>query len=266
MREAARPKEIGDAGPAEMQVDSILSSSTIADRYRKLRRLIMEDYLDRQEHRGKIGGPGTIVQIDESKFGRRKYNRGRHTDGHWVLDMIENGSDDLRLILCPCNKRAVEELVPIIREHIAEGTEIHTDCWKAYNGLEGLGYIHKRVNHSDPDNPFIAPDGTHTNRIEAQWRPGKDHFRTIHLQSVCSTCQEKLKEARIEDPTKEQKKQMRKALRAIHRSRDDCEACKELEETFAEKLVEYQWRREMKRSRKDPHEEVLGCIRRAFPQ
>ena len=59
---------------------------------------------------------------------------------------------------------------------------------------------------------------------------------------------------------------MRKALRKIHRERDECDACKELEETFAEKLVEYQWRREMRRLKKDPHEEVLECIRRAFPQ
>lgn len=50
------------------------------------------------EDEGKIGGPGKVVQIDESKFGRRKYNRGRHIEGHWVIGMLEDGSDDLRLI------------------------------------------------------------------------------------------------------------------------------------------------------------------------
>ena len=33
----------------------------------------------------KIGGPGHIIEIDESKFGKRKYNRGRRVMGKWVL-------------------------------------------------------------------------------------------------------------------------------------------------------------------------------------
>ena len=38
----------------------------------------------------KIGGLGTVVEIDESKFGKRKYNRGRMVEGTWVvLDGIE---------------------------------------------------------------------------------------------------------------------------------------------------------------------------------
>ncbi|CAG4973926.1 unnamed protein product [Colias eurytheme] len=39
-----------------------------------------------------------------------------------------------------------------------KGSIIHTDCWRAYDSLPTHGYIHKKVNHSKPDNPFIAED------------------------------------------------------------------------------------------------------------
>ena len=40
-----------------------------------------------KEH--KIGGPGKTVQIDESKFGKRKYHRGHKVEGQWVFGGIE---------------------------------------------------------------------------------------------------------------------------------------------------------------------------------
>ncbi|CAG2250621.1 unnamed protein product [Mytilus edulis] len=36
----------------------------------------------------KIGGPSLMVEIDEAKFGKRKYNRGRVVDRNWVLGGI----------------------------------------------------------------------------------------------------------------------------------------------------------------------------------
>ena len=37
----------------------------------------------------KIGGPGRIVEVDEAKFGKRKYQRGRIVQGSWVLGGVE---------------------------------------------------------------------------------------------------------------------------------------------------------------------------------
>jgi hypothetical protein len=37
----------------------------------------------------KLGGPGKIVEIDESKFGKRKFHKGRRVDGVWLFGGIE---------------------------------------------------------------------------------------------------------------------------------------------------------------------------------
>ncbi|XP_050335019.1 uncharacterized protein LOC126762349 [Bactrocera neohumeralis] len=156
--------------------ESILSSATICDWYNYCHEAVVLYQVENQEAVGKIGGPGKKVQIDESKFGKRKFNKGRSVEGHWVLGMIEDGSDDLRLEVCPDNVRSAEVLIPLIKKHVAPGTTISTDCWKAYDGLANHGYEHRKVNHSDLDNPFVAADGTHTQRIESQWRVIKMFF------------------------------------------------------------------------------------------
>lgn len=40
-----------------------------------------------------IGGVGLEVEIDESKFGKRKYNRGHLVVGQWVFVGVERGSN-----------------------------------------------------------------------------------------------------------------------------------------------------------------------------
>ncbi|KAL0868253.1 hypothetical protein ABMA27_007784 [Loxostege sticticalis] len=170
--------------PYKEEKEKCLSRATINDWFNYCRESIVIYQMDKNECVGKIGGPGKIVQIDESKFGKRKYNRGRHIEGHWVLGMIEDGSEDLRLEVCPDNIRSAEVLVPLIKKHVEVGTTIHTDYWRAYDCLAEHGYTHKKVNHSDPDNPFVAEDGTHTQRIESQWRAVKRFFKKDNFNNV----------------------------------------------------------------------------------
>lgn len=181
-------------------------------------------------------------------------------------------------------------MLPIISRHIEPGTIIRTDMWKAYENLEELGFQHKIVNHSDKQNPFVAEDGTHTNRIESSWRPAKDYFRTVHLRSVCNECETKLNvvgaEARAQTqvvneeqeeceeceecgrhPCTKHKGQLkavkhgaRRRIRAIYDARAECEECQYYANRFADKLVEYLWRRQMQKENRNPFMEVVKAI------
>ena len=49
------------------------------------------DRIAKQNIKGntQIGGPGVIVEIDESKFGKQKYHKAHRVGGIWVLGMVE---------------------------------------------------------------------------------------------------------------------------------------------------------------------------------
>ena len=44
------------------------------------------------QHPRQLGGPDKTVEIDESKFGKRKFYRGHHVEGCWVFGGIERES------------------------------------------------------------------------------------------------------------------------------------------------------------------------------
>ena len=44
------------------------------------------------QHPRQLGGPGKAVEIDESKFGKRKFYRGHHVEGCRVFGGIERES------------------------------------------------------------------------------------------------------------------------------------------------------------------------------
>lgn len=53
--------------------------------------------------RVKLGGPGRTVEIDESKFGKRKYHRGHKVEGQWVFGGIERETG--RVFMVPVEDR-----------------------------------------------------------------------------------------------------------------------------------------------------------------
>ena len=62
---------------------------------------------------GAIEGYGKRVQIDESKFGKRKYHRGHRIEGQWVFGGIEEGSRK-NFLVC-VEKRDARTLIPLIK-------------------------------------------------------------------------------------------------------------------------------------------------------
>ncbi|KAI6648807.1 hypothetical protein LOD99_7069 [Oopsacas minuta] len=90
-----------------------------------------------------IGGLGTIVEIDEPKLGKRKYNRRRLLTGQWVFGMFETGTNIAVMIVVPDRS-----LLPIIQQYILPGTTIHSDEWASYAILQYTTYVNHIVNHS----------------------------------------------------------------------------------------------------------------------
>lgn len=115
-----------------------------------------------------IGGPGIAVEIDESKFGKRKCNKGHRVEGCWVFGGVEL-TPERRCFAIVVPDRSTETLLPIIASHIAPGSIIRSNFWKAHDiipFIPGHDYVHEKVNHSKE---FVSDDGVHTNTIEGTW-------------------------------------------------------------------------------------------------
>lgn len=104
-----------------------------------------------------------IVEIDESKFWKRKYNVGRVGDGQWVFGGI---CPEMRsTFVVPVDKRDKNTLLSVFRDRIEQGSIITSDCWKLYNCLQDRDNRHLTVNHSLN---FVDPaTHAHTNTVKS---------------------------------------------------------------------------------------------------
>ena len=142
----------------------------------------------------RIGGPGKIVEIDESYMaGRQKNGKGRKLGEvqndpkctwvfPWTLGAIERGTLRcfLERILGP---RSREVLLPILMKWILPGTIVMSDKWAAYIDLDyhlEACAQHMTVNHKEN---FVDPiTGAHTQGIESLWHHLKYNFPPYSVQ------------------------------------------------------------------------------------
>jgi hypothetical protein len=139
------------------------ASQTVTDFFGHLRQLVA-DSLDEEDC--VIGGEGIRVELDETKLGKRKFNRGHRVEGVWVFGGVEI-TNERKVFLCIVDRRDAHTLRSQILKYVRRGSIIVTDFWRGYLGLEELGYVHHRVNHSEG---FVDPiSGACTNTIEGTW-------------------------------------------------------------------------------------------------
>ncbi|CDH61364.1 hypothetical protein RO3G_17462 [Lichtheimia corymbifera JMRC:FSU:9682] len=143
------------------------SAATVRSVIHLLYRLMNADIKDEDVTIGGKDSDGNaiIVEVDESKFGKRKRHRGHRVEGVWVVGGVEK-APERKLFVTTVEDRKNDTLHLILGNYIKAGSEIRTDCWKGYCGLSrlpGKQYRHKTVNHAKE---FKTAAGVHTNTIE----------------------------------------------------------------------------------------------------
>ena len=81
-----------------------------------------------------------MIEIDEMKMGRRKYNRGRVVDGSWILGFIDIITNEVRLEIYPDNKRDRETLFHLIEKNVAPDSCILRTVGKAIQNLRNVDF------------------------------------------------------------------------------------------------------------------------------
>lgn len=119
------------------------------------------------ERQPKLGGPGSIVQVDETMLNYKcKSHRGRspnnRTDALCIVECMPKIQKVWAQIIP--DKRAVT-IVPIICDRVIENSIIHTDEHRSYTCLSDQGFTHNTICHKY--NFVDQVNGTNTQCVES---------------------------------------------------------------------------------------------------
>lgn len=124
--------------------------------------------------RDMIGGPGVVVEVDETFIGgiktKKAGGRSPHGKAIVVIAVEAHGrtgerlkAGRLRLARVPDTK--AETLIEFILDNVARGSIIHTDAFGSYSSISRYGYQHEVTNMSDPEAEDAHVTMPHAHRV-----------------------------------------------------------------------------------------------------
>ena len=116
-----------------------------------------------------MGGPGGVVEADETYIGRlegmkKKMRGGLHKN--MVLTLVERGGEARSFHI---EGKRIADVMPIIRENVARESRVNTDESKAYYDVAGEFAAHDTVNHALDEYARYTSDPSYvisTNAVE----------------------------------------------------------------------------------------------------
>lgn len=132
---------------------------------------------------GKITNKHQSVQA-RLKKAKKNYKNDNKT---MVLGLVQQNGNIINKVIPITN---TNEVIPVIQQHIAEGTTMVTDEATVYTSLTKLGYTHQTVNHFAKQ--YRNDEGFSTNTIEGYFSQLKrgiigiyHHVSPEHLHRYC---------------------------------------------------------------------------------
>jgi transposase len=147
----------------QIQRETGVTYKTAWRMFRQIRSLLSEDGLQLE---------GSTIEMDEMYFGgkvKRQGVQGRSLDTKTpVVGMVERsqGGRVGRVVARVATNAKRDTLHGFAKEYILPASTVFTDDFPAYDGLEGHGYIHRRIKHSAK---IYVSGNIHTQAIEGFW-------------------------------------------------------------------------------------------------
>ena len=116
-----------------------------------------------------------VVEVDEIFIGgERPGKRGRGAANKTLVviaaQQAQKGIGRIRLSRVP--NAAGDSLEPAVHQMVEPGAEVHTDGWRGYNGLPGLGYRHKVIRDTPDLGGNLLPLANRVASLLKRWLLG----------------------------------------------------------------------------------------------
>lgn len=134
----------------------------------------------REGQLGPMGGPGGVVEADETYFGRQEglgVDKSGYHNKNMVVTLVERGGSARSF---HTDGHSVADIVPIVRENIRRESRLMTDQALHYRRIGRQFVEHGSVNHGAGEYVSFEDPTIHTNTVEGYYSIFKRGMKGIY--------------------------------------------------------------------------------------